>query len=548
MTELNKLGMKELKDMCKSKGIKKYSDLKKLELIKLISDHIAISEIKTNIPVKPNIVQSTQIELDPNHTQKLNKLLELWTALQTPVETEGIKILNESIKIPTPIESIEIKVNNEPKDINKMSVKELRALCKSKGTKKCYELTRPQLLAILEPPISIPEFDKLNLSELRDKCKSYDIKKYSKLNKVELVQLLISHWNSQNTSKVKNEVAEQITHISDAKLNKDELHESLRCYIAKKYESEDKSEAVVDPAMSVAPVISDDVKYDKLSICELHNICKEKGITKYKRLNKTKLIELIELYETTQSSGIEEGSPDTPDEESKQPIKFTEMMINNKSDFNHLNTFNTELLESICELNGFISVDKSRNALLAALLVALEKVPFKLKFPVRPLDDKIIEKMVIDKSEFDLNIFNRFTTNALKHICKINKFKSVDDSKNALLLAIMLAYENAPFKIIIPSANSLSVPLNSDDSDEGNTEADIKSKLVDVEFPDTSLSAYYINKLDVYELNEICKINNIKTYDGSQITLMLMLSDTIKKNIPTTLKFPLRIINRINGK
>ena len=100
-TNLNKLLLKELKELCKKYKILNYSKLKKNNIVKIIQDKLNNNnqEIKKEIILNKNIDNSTYDELKIEYNEILN------------TDKSTYKSSNDE---PTPIECIEEMLNKIP--------------------------------------------------------------------------------------------------------------------------------------------------------------------------------------------------------------------------------------------------------------------------------------------------------------------------------------------------------------------------------------------------------------------------------------------------
>jgi hypothetical protein len=214
--DLKSMNSSKLKQICKSKGLKKYSKFKKEELIELILKHYRENLVENIIDDKQEGEQKDDLkDLKDMNTKNLKDLcksrgLKNYSKLK---KDELIKLLNNAeYKIKE--NEQEVKIEQDEQDENylkSLNCSKLKEICKSKGFKKFSKFSKEKLIEFIlndgelkETEITdndeIKVYDRdtlnnMNTEKLKKICKSKGLKKFSKLKKEELIELISLNLN-----------------------------------------------------------------------------------------------------------------------------------------------------------------------------------------------------------------------------------------------------------------------------------------------------------------------------------------------------------------
>lgn len=214
-TQLNKKTVAELKALCKSRDIKVSSKAKKEEIIKalmaepeqhtVLIKEAAVSDVDYS---KMTVAELKDLCKERNiHVQSKIKKDELIAKLnrrKTPIleDSPCMEVVSQDVAV---VQEQETVVEEACVNYNKMTVAELKSLCKERNLKVDSKAKKADMIALLEQsenanasdpetkPASnaaVMDYSKMNVSELKSKCKEQNIKHDSKAKKADLIALL----------------------------------------------------------------------------------------------------------------------------------------------------------------------------------------------------------------------------------------------------------------------------------------------------------------------------------------------------------------------
>ena len=220
--EHSKMSLKQLKTLLKSMKVKGVSRLNKKQMLSLLNQREA--EQKTEEPVKELTPEPTPVKKSKKSKKsKSKKSKPTPEPVQEPTSEPTKEPTPEPTKEPTPEPTKEptpeptTEPTTEPvqeqKPVGKMSLNELKDICRKNKIKGFSKMKKSVIVALLTPLFFAEEeepkeyvhvcFDEqddvaesrdylntMNLKTLRTLSKKYKLKKYSKLNRKDIIALV----------------------------------------------------------------------------------------------------------------------------------------------------------------------------------------------------------------------------------------------------------------------------------------------------------------------------------------------------------------------
>ncbi len=297
-TGLNAMNVKELKALCKEMKLKKYSKLKKAQLIIFIQENKQVTPV-----VEVSIVRQPEAVLE-EPTPVVEEIKE-----QEPFNKPSLPVRRRKTRKSLFVEEEKEEVEEMKKEIlEKLEIIE-------KQPEKRLTQQQEQVLAN-----TVDDYDLLSDDEESDDEDDYK-------NELEEIEMRIAIVDELNLEEQKQKIDEKYQNkIKDGDVVQiewvDNIMEDLDEYVSEEYDEDitipktpipelviDTTEAPLPVGLSMSPmtptrpvivepeleeVIEEVVDYSKMKVKELKALCKSRGIKKYSKLRKAELISLLQ--------------------------------------------------------------------------------------------------------------------------------------------------------------------------------------------------------------------------------------------------------------
>jgi len=213
-TNYNKMSLKQLKTLLKSMKVKGVSRLNKKQMISLLNQR-ETEQKTTEEPVKESTAVKKTKKKKSTKKLKGKKTTKKSKPVKEPTPEPVKEPTPEPVKEPTPepVKESTLEPVKEQKPVEKMSLTELKNICRENKIKGFSKMKKNVIVALLTPlffaePKEEKEYvhlvfaenddiaesrDYLNtmtLKTLRALSKKYKLKKYSKLNRKDIISLI----------------------------------------------------------------------------------------------------------------------------------------------------------------------------------------------------------------------------------------------------------------------------------------------------------------------------------------------------------------------
>jgi hypothetical protein len=230
--DFSKMSLKQLKDLLKSMKIKGVSRLNKKQMLSLLNQRVTEQKVVTPEPVK----EATPEPAKKSKKKRKRKSKKVKVVTPEPVKEATPEPVKEATPEPTkeatpepvkeatpeptkeatpePTKEATPEPTKEAKPVEKMSLTELKNICRENKIKGFSKMKKAVIVALLKPlffndePVeektylhsvfderddvveSLDYLNTMNLKTLRLLSKKYKLKKYSKLNRKDIIALV----------------------------------------------------------------------------------------------------------------------------------------------------------------------------------------------------------------------------------------------------------------------------------------------------------------------------------------------------------------------